>query len=133
MKKYSRQREAILNVLRSTDIHPTANQVYDRVRETIPNISLGTVYRNLAALNAAGEILSVSVGDGYEHFDGNSSPHLHLHCRLCGSIADMPLKTDFLAEAALKSGFTPDTSVYVVSGVCGECNAKEKNQFNGGN
>ena len=133
MKKYSRQREAILNALRSTDIHPTANWVYVRVRETILNISLGTVYRNLADLNEAGEILSITVGDGYEHFDGNNSPHLHLHCRLCGNITDFPLKTDYLAEAAQKSGFTPDSSVYVISGMCGECNEKQKIYFNGGN
>ena len=127
MKKYSRQREAILNVLCSTDAHPTANQVYDRVRETIPNISLGTVYRNLAALNAAGEVISISVGDGYERFDGNKSPHLHLNCKLCGKITDLPLETDYLAETAQSRGFTPDTSVYIVNGVCGECNTKEKN------
>lgn len=126
MKKYSRQREAILNVLHSTDTHPTANQVYNRVREAIPNISLGTVYRNLAALSAAGEILSVSVGDGYERFDGNNSPHLHLHCKLCGKITDLPLKIDFLAQTAQEYGFMPCSSVYIVNGVCGECNAKEK-------
>ena len=126
MKNYSRQREAIINALRSTDIHPTAGWVYERVREVIPNISLGTVYRNLDQLSKSGEILSISVGDGYEHFDGNSSPHAHLHCRQCGRIADAPLKNDFLAAAALESGFIPDTSVYIVYGVCAECNAKEK-------
>lgn len=127
MKKYSRQREAILSVLCSTETHPTANWVYNQVRETIPNISLGTVYRNLAALSAAGEIISLSVGDGYERFDGNNSRHAHFYCKTCGKITDFTLDTDYLAEAARKNGFTPDSSVYIVRGVCGECNTKEKN------
>ena len=88
MKNYSRQRETILQVLHSTDTHPTASAVYNEVRKVIPNISLGTVYRNLAALSEEGVILSLSVGDGYEHFDGNSAPHAHLHCKRCGKIYD---------------------------------------------
>lgn len=127
MKKYSRQREAILSVLYSTETHPTANWVYNQVRETIPNISLGTVYRNLAALNAAGEIISLSVGDGYERFDGNNSRHAHFYCKKCGKITDIALETDYLAHEAKKNGFIPDSSVYIVRGVCGECNTKEKN------
>ncbi len=82
MKNYSRQREAILQVLRSTDTHPSASAVHNEVRKLIPNISLGTVYRNLAALAEDGVCLP-SVGDGYEHFDGNASPHAHLHCKQC--------------------------------------------------
>ena len=127
MKKYSRQREAILSVLYSTETHPTANWVYNQVRETIPNISLGTVYRNLAALNAAGEIISLSVGDGYERFDGNNSRHAHFYCKKCGKITDIALETDYLVHEAKKNGFIPDSSVYIVRGVCGECNTKEKN------
>ncbi|MFQ8953095.1 MAG: transcriptional repressor [Oscillospiraceae bacterium] len=71
MKNFSRQREEIIRVLRSTDTS-TAAWVYSKVKEAIPNISLGTVYRNLAALSVSGEILSLSVGDGFEHFDGNA-------------------------------------------------------------
>ena len=69
MKNYSRQREAIMNVLRSTNTHPTAAWIYEQVRQQIPNISLGTVYRNLAALSESGDILSINVGDGQEHYD----------------------------------------------------------------
>lgn len=129
MKNFSRQREAILNVLHSTDVHPTAGWVYERVRETIPNISLGTVYRNLAELTRSGEILSLSVGDGYEHYDGNSAPHAHLHCRICGSIEDAELESNSLADAARCRGFTPDTSVYIAYGVCAECNSKKEKQI----
>lgn len=126
MKNYSRQREAILQVLRSTDTHPTAAAVYEEVRKIIPNISLGTVYRNLAELSADGTVLSLSVGDGYEHFDGDASPHAHLHCKKCGRIFDARLEHDYLADIAEDNGFESKTTVYMVYGVCGECNLKEK-------
>ena len=67
MANYSKQREAILNELQNRCDHPTATQVYEGVKKVIPNISLGTVYRNLASLVESGEILSVAVGDGKEH------------------------------------------------------------------
>ena len=122
MKNYSRQRETILNVLRSTDTHPTANWIYTKVREEIPNISLGTVYRNLSALAAAGEILAIDVGDGFEHYDGDISPHLHMHCKECRSIYDVVLKEDVIAQKAKENGFIPETSIYVVYGICKNCN-----------
>ncbi|MBR4072489.1 MAG: transcriptional repressor [Clostridia bacterium] len=126
MKNYSRQREAILNVLRSTDTHPTAAEVYERVREIIPNISLGTVYRNLDALSASGDILSISVGDGNNHFDGDNSHHLHLNCRFCGKIVDAHFDKTTLDTVAQQKGFTPETLVCVVYGICSDC----KNQNN---
>ena len=125
MKNYSRQREAILNVLCSTDTHPTAREVYEMVQKQIPNISLGTVYRNLSALSDSGEILSITVGDGFEHFDGDTSSHLHLHCRKCGHITDAPFNDDTTLQTARDYGFTPDTEVYVVYGICAECSKND--------
>ena len=121
MKNFSRQREEIIRVLRSTDTHPTAAWVYSKVKEAIPNISLGTVYRNLAALSVSGEILSLSVGDGFEHFDGNAAPHAHLHCRSCGKIFDALVHGDPLADIARANGFEPETSIYIEYGVCEKC------------
>lgn len=127
MKNYSKQREAIIKVLRSSRSHPTAASVYEQVREIIPNISLGTVYRNLSALAANGDILSVSVGDGYEHFDGDISPHIHLHCRQCGAIIDVPANELDFNRYAKNDGFTPDTTVCIVYGICKDCKRVEKN------
>ena len=121
MLKYSRQREAIKTFLAGRYDHPTAETVYLYIKEEFPNISLGTVYRNLAALSETGEILSLSVGDGFEHFDGNPAPQAHLHCRLCGKIADAPMHGDPLADVAREHGFEPETSVYIEYGVCEEC------------
>ncbi len=122
MKHYSKQREAILEVLRETDTHPTANWIYEKVREKIPNISLGTVYRNLGALTADGTVLKIEVGDGFEHFDGDISPHLHLYCRECETIIDQGLKSDYIKNVAKNSGFKTDTTIYVAYGICENCN-----------
>ncbi len=124
MKHYSRQRETILEVLRSTDTHPTANWIYTKVRERIPNISLGTVYRNLSELAKTGDILSIDVGDGFEHYDSDISPHAHLHCRCCGSITDAKLKTDYISKIGNEYGFETQTSIYVAYGICKNCNTK---------
>ena len=121
MKHYSRQREAILNVLRSTDTHPTASWIYEKVREQIPNISLGTVYRNLTELSQSGDILSIDVRDGQEHYDGDNSPHLHLRCRCCNGISDVPMCEDPLSALAKDNNFTPELSVYVIYGKCKNC------------
>lgn len=89
MKNYSRQREAIVNILKNTTCHPTAQYVYDEVRKSIPNISLGTVYRNLSNLKEEGKILAFKAVNGTEHFDGNIMPHSHFCCGKCFSIFDL--------------------------------------------
>lgn len=125
MKNYSRQREAILQVLKEMKTHPTASAVYEKVRELLPNISLGTVYRNLSALRDSGQILSLSVGDGFEHFDGDSSPHIHLHCQHCKKILDLVMDGDPAADRAAKAGFVTQTSIYIVYGSCKDCANQE--------
>ncbi len=124
MKNYSKQREAILEVLRSTDTHPTANWIYEKVRERIPNISLGTVYRNLSALTADGVILQLQVGEDSQHFDGDISPHIHLYCKECKKIFDLRIKNDYIHNHALECGFSPDTTIYVAHGICNQCKQK---------
>ena len=90
--KRSRQREAILEVLRMTNIHPTADWVYYEVRKEIPNISLCTVYRNLARLSEEKTIIKLGIGSGVEHFDGCCEPHYHVVCTECGAICDIDAK-----------------------------------------
>ncbi len=124
MKNYSKQREAILEALRENRVHPTAGQIYEFVQKKIPNISLGTVYRNLAELSADGTVLSLNVNDGFEHFDGDHTPHLHLHCRKCGTITDLPLDISAQLSEIEKSGFSPDSLSCVINGICAECAEK---------
>lgn len=89
--KYSRQREEIKAYLCSRKDHPTADNVYTAMRKLLPNISLGTVYRNLTLLAERGEITRLRIGDGIDHFDYDTSPHYHFVCKKCGSITDFPL------------------------------------------
>ena len=87
--KYSRQREAIKNYLMSTKEHPTAETVYEAIREVCPNISLGTVYRNLTFLVDHGEIIRIRCGEDSDRFDGNTARHYHFICRNCGCVKDL--------------------------------------------
>lgn len=89
--KYSRQREAIKEYLLSTKEHPTADTVYMNIRETYPNVSLGTVYRNLNLLSEQGEILKINCQDGSDRFDGNPKPHYHLLCNHCKRVVDLEM------------------------------------------
>ena len=87
--KYSRQREAVKHFLMTRRDHPTADTVYHCLREEFPNISLGTVYRNLTLLSELGEINRISTGSGAEHFDGDLTPHQHFICSRCHRIYDI--------------------------------------------
>lgn len=89
MLKYSRQRESIKKFLMSRTDHPTAETIYENLREEYPKISLGTVYRNLSLLTDIGEIRTISTGVGPDRFDGNILPHYHFICRHCGQVIDL--------------------------------------------
>ena len=106
--KYSRQRAAILSYLQSRKDHPTAEAVYSSVKEEFPNISLGTVYRNLSQLADAGMIAKHSFGAlGIDHFDYNTSPHYHFICNCCNAVLDLPLENNAFSaiEAQASMGF----------------------------
>ena len=92
MIKHSRQRDAIRqNILGRCD-HPTAETVYMDIKEDFPNISLGTVYRNLSLLSELGEIQKISTGAGPDRFDGNVNSHCHFQCKKCFHVMDLPFK-----------------------------------------
>lgn len=90
--KYSRQREAIKTFLAGRYDHPTAETVYLNIKEEFPNISLGTVYRNLSLLADIGEIQKLATGIGPDRFDGNPAPHYHFICKKCGSVLDLSVE-----------------------------------------
>lgn len=87
--KYSKQNETILNYLKSTDIHPTADRIYNDIKKEISNISLGTVYRNLDKLEKSGDIIRLKFKNKKDRFDGNILPHYHATCLECGDIYDI--------------------------------------------
>ena len=121
--KHSRQRDSIKEFLASRKDHPTADGVYAGVRQSFPNISLGTVYRNLTLLADMGEIARLRVGDGVDHFDYNISPHYHFICSECGCVTDLELPfTQDLTEAA-REEFAGEIvgQITYFCGRCGDC------------
>lgn len=89
--KKSKQRDMIKSFLMGRKDHPTADVIYMNVRQQNPNISLGTVYRNLTLLADIGEIQRLRVGDGVDHFDADTSAHYHFVCTECGSVIDLEM------------------------------------------
>ena len=96
--RHSKKREAILSAIRSTTCHPSAEWVYQALKPDFPDLSLGTVYRNLIFFQTQGDIQSVGVISGQERFDGTTTPHSHFVCTRCGAIIDL-------------DGFEPDQQV----------------------
>ncbi|MDD3278478.1 MAG: transcriptional repressor [Lachnospiraceae bacterium] len=126
VRKYSRQRESIREMLLSRKDHPTADAVYADIRKIYPNISLGTVYRNLSLLAELGEIKKLSVGDGSEHYDADTTPHNHFTCRCCHAVIDLDMEdVSSIKETAAKR-FDGDIEDYSINfyGVCGICKSK---------
>lgn len=126
--RYSKQRECILEVLRGTTTHPTANWVYDNVRQEIPNISLGTVYRNLSVLCEDGMVIKLDVGDGTERYDANSKPHYHLYCKTCGCVCDLYMQYEERLDkrAEEENDCRIDYHNLLFCGVCAECTKQLK-------
>lgn len=128
-RNYSRKREAILNVVRSTTTHPTADWVYEKLKPEYPDLSLGTVYRNLAQFKQDGIILSVGVVNGQERFDGNVRPHTHFVCSKCGCVMDIPddyITSGQIAQAERKYRLQIDSTDILLRGICPECLSKMK-------
>ncbi len=124
--KHSKQRDSIMEFLRERKDHPTADTVYMNVRKTFPNISLGTVYRNLTLLADIGEIARIRVGDGVDHFDADTSPHYHFICKECGSVIDLDMEDMvFINETANKNfdGLIEGHITYFY-GKCSNCSSK---------
>lgn len=121
--KYSRQRELIKDFLISRKDHPTADVVYMNVRKTFPNISLGTVYRNLQLLTELGEIKKLNVGDGVDHFDGDTSPHYHFICKECGRVVDLQMGNIDTIKDIAGVNFDGQIAGHITYfyGLCGSC------------
>ena len=126
-RKHSKKRDAILECLRSTDCHPSADWVYAKLKPVIPNLSLGTVYRNLALFRSEGTITSVGVVDGFERFDADTSPHMHFVCSKCGAVIDVgagDIPEPLLAGASLAGSV--ESCRITFSGVCHKCESGAK-------
>jgi len=124
MTRNSKQKEAILRVLKETNSHPTAVQVYERVRIQISNISLGTVYRNLRLLQQEGKISELDLASTLSRFDGDVRNHCHFRCERCGRIFDVdePVDKESDERLAQKTGFKVSYHRLEFRGLCKDCN-----------
>lgn len=130
VRKNSKKRDAILTVLQGTDVHPTAEWVLQQLRPDYPDLSLGTVYRNLRLFKENGQAISVGIVNGQERFDGNTSPHAHFVCRCCGRVADVmeppELGERYLLAVQEAAGGEVHAHSHLAYGICGDCLAAQK-------
>ena len=123
-KKNFRKRTAILSFLRQTKEHPSAEMVFNHLKPEIPDLSLGTVYRNLSMFKAQGEIISLGTINGVERFDGNTAPHVHFICTQCGKVDDLhtvSVPEELKNTAAESCGGRIDGCQLIFTGICAEC------------
>ncbi|MDO4552414.1 MAG: transcriptional repressor [Bacillota bacterium] len=123
MTKYSRQRKLILDAVKENYTHPTADEVYNELRERLPTISLGTVYRNLNRLAEEGVIVRLRIAEGPDRFDCQTQTHYHMRCRKCGALVD--LMTDYLEDVdrriAQATGQRIESHSIMFEGICADC------------
>ncbi len=121
--KYSSQREAIIKFLRTRKDHPTADVVFQHIREDIPNISLATVYRNLNQLAASGTILRLTCNGKTDHFDACVEPHYHFLCKCCGAVKDIDMEpiNELISTASNNCNYDIDQVSVLFSGTCDDC------------
>ncbi|KKY00684.1 MULTISPECIES: Fur family transcriptional regulator [Paraclostridium] len=121
--KFSKQRELILNAVKDNTVHPTADFIYDYLKKDNPNLSLGTVYRNLSQLVSHGYIQKVSMPGLPDRFDANVIEHNHMICDVCGNIQD--IHSDILKN--IPSAISNELNIEITSctvilhGICKNC------------
>lgn len=129
MLKYSRRREFIRHYLDTHRTHPTAETVYLDMKEKFPNISLGTVYRNLNCLADNGDIIRISSRNGPDRYDGKIEPHYHFICTECGNVLDLDLppqtKLNELAGAHFQGSIVNHETHFF--GLCPKCYQNKTN------
>ena len=122
--KQFRKRNAILECLKSTDQHPSAESVHEMLRIEHPDISLATVYRNLALFKKQGLIQSVGTVNGIERFDANTEPHVHFVCTGCDAVLDfhqIQVPSSLGAIAEQQTGCHIDSCQLTFTGLCQNC------------
>jgi len=127
IRKHSRKRDAILDCISRTKCHPSAEWVYQQLKPEIPDLSLGTVYRNIAMFKEEGTIQSIGVVNGLERYDYNTEPHTHFICTACGSVLDLDgidLPHAIVEAAENKIGGAVATYHLQFSGHCADCRMK---------
>lgn len=119
----TRQREVVLEVIRESTAHLTANEVFGGSKEKLPTISFATVYNSLRYLKDAGHIAEIQFGNGASRYDKCTHRHDHAICTLCGRLVDieMEIPPDIVDRAAKYSNFQPESLEFTLRGKCPDC------------
>lgn len=125
---FSRQREIIYDQVMNYPTHPTVEEVYNALKPDNPNLSLGTVYRNLNQLSEAGILMKIPIADGSDRFDGRTDCHYHMICDKCGRVFDIELDClDEIPQTVMRENGHRITRVTLnLKGVCAGCLCEEK-------
>ena len=137
VRKHSRKRDAILDCICQTKCHPSAEWVYQRLKPQFPDLSLGTVYRNIAMFKEEGVIQSIGVVNGLERYDHITKPHTHFVCTNCFTVLDLEgveLSEEEVQAAARCSGGAVSSYQLQFTGICADCwkkmqEAKQKEEI----
>ena len=123
MRRDTKQREAILKLLQNTRSHPTADQIYDEVRKDIPNISKGTVYRNLQVLEEYGTVSVLNINGTQKRYEVTQEGHYHFRCEKCGRVFDLdePMVSELNKQVAKRTGFKVKSHQTEFRGLCKDC------------
>ena len=119
IKRKSKQRDAILDYLQNTITHPTATEIYLEVKKSYPDVSLGTIYRDLNQLVASGQVITLKTGDNAVHYDGRLTPHSHFFCNSCGRIIDVLDEVYAIPKSLSHINVINVQTVY--TGLCDKC------------
>ncbi len=131
MKNYSKQREDLLNILKNSRSHPTAEELYEKAKEKIPSVSRGTVYRNLKDLVDEGYIIKISMASGADRYDYIHKKHNHIICKSCGTVKDFEYNFDLedVKQSVIKqTEVSPLLDGVIMYGICEKCKEKLKNR-----
>lgn len=133
--KYSRQREMILNHVKNFPVHPTADEVYTALKKDNPELSLGTVYRNLNLLCELGMLKKIHIDNAKERYDVRTDRHSHLLCTVCNRVFDITDEALDGIEKRIseKYGYIVEDVSLNVKGKCAECAKLEKSEIAGNN
>lgn len=123
----TKQRDVVLQVIRDSDQHLTANEVFAAAKSLLPGISFATVYNSLRFLKEAGHIAEIQFGNGASRFDRMTSRHDHAICTKCSKLVDieMELPPEILKNAAEFSKFRPESIEFTLRGLCPDCAVKD--------
>jgi Fur family peroxide stress response transcriptional regulator len=126
-RRATKQREAILKILENTCSHPTADQIYDTVRKDIPNISKGTVYRNLQVLREDGLVSELNLNGTLSRYEEKQSRHYHFRCEKCGRVFDLdePVNTEIDKRVSARTGLKISFHYTEFWGLCTDCQRKQ--------